>query len=372
MQATRKQDPRRTRFIIISKDTRQLRPNTLRILARNAQDGQRVSVVDPPFENVELTLDPTQSRPISARFNDAPQLKYEHRLRNSEALETFRGTLVDGVLQPNVRLGNRLHLSPNPQILTPQLAGKRRARDHKAKTLRESVGLHPRAPARLLDSLGVRPSKDRHLPSKVHKPEPLQPARSQERDLELREVQLAQRERELIQIQQELLRQTMRIQSMPPRQDWHPPSPPRDDSYANKHRTREPPEARMHSEYDTIAADIEARRKTLEQEERLLRYKRKAWLLEQKLAQAQAQSTGRPQSRRTARRYDTEVQEHDAQHSPDYPPEKEYVPDAQSDDDRVPDTLDLENASPTEALETLRSRIQLPTRGMMRSRRNLR
>ena len=98
-------------------------------MARNAQDNQRVSVVDPPFEDVELTLDSTESRPISASFNDAPQLNKWDRLRNSEALETFRGTLIDGILQPNVRLGNGLHLSPKPHIKKPPLAEKKQARN---------------------------------------------------------------------------------------------------------------------------------------------------------------------------------------------------------------------------------------------------
>jgi hypothetical protein len=116
-----------------SKDGRELRENTLHMLARNAQEGQRLTAVDHPFENVELSLDHTGSQPISARFNDAPQLSYAHRLRNAEALETFRGTLVNGMLQPNVRLGNGLRLSIKANILKPQITKKRRARNHEAK-----------------------------------------------------------------------------------------------------------------------------------------------------------------------------------------------------------------------------------------------
>ncbi len=349
----------------ISKDTRQLRENTLRILARNAQDGQRVSVADPPFENVELTLDPTESRPISARFNDAPQLKYEHRLRNSEALETFRGTLVDGVLQPNVRLGNGLRLSNKPEILKPQITEKRRARNHEAAKLRESVGLGPKASAKLLDRLGVRSAKERPSPSTVRKPKPSPRALPQDHDLELREAQLAQRERELLKLQHQLLLQTMRNQDSPSRRERYSRSQPRDDSYPNKHRTREPAEARTYTESDTIAADIEARKKALEQEEELLRYKRKAWLLEQKLAQA----TARLPPRRTAREYDSEAQEHRAQYSSEFRPESEADTDAQYNNDGSSDGYDLDNSPPTEALESLRSRMQLPTRETMRSHR---
>ncbi|KAG9189608.1 hypothetical protein G6011_06476 [Alternaria panax] len=365
MQAIRREDPHRKRFIIINKDARELRENEFRILARNAQDGQRITVVDPPFENVELTLDPAESRPISARFNDAPQLRYEHRIRNSEALETFRGTLVDGVLQPNVRLGNGLRLSPNPEILKPQLIEKRLARNHEASRLRQSAGLPPRAPAKLLDSLGMRSLRDRPVPPRVDISKPFPRALPRDGHLGVREAQLAQREGELIKLQQELLRRTMRNQSTPPREERHPRSPPRDGSYANKYRTREPTEARTPTENDTTAADIEAKRKALELEEELLRYKRKAWLLEQKLAQAQ--TTVPPRSRREGRHHDSKVQEHQAQFPPENPTESEHVPVKQRDEDGVPDAFDLDNASPTKALESLRSRVQLPTRQTFRS-----
>ncbi|KAI4956101.1 hypothetical protein J4E91_000311 [Alternaria rosae] len=363
MQEMRRESPHRKRFIIINKDTRQLRERTLHILARNAQDEQRVSVADPPFENIELTLDPTESRPISARFNDAPQLRYEHRLRNSEALETFRGTLVDGVLQPNVRLGNGLRLSNKPEILKPQVKAKRRARNHEAARLRESVGLPPKAPAKLLDRLDVRALRDRPLPTSSDRPKPSPRTPLRDRDLELREAQLAERERELIRLQQQLLRQTMRIQNSPPHRERHARSQPRDTNYTNTHRTREPTEARTYTESDTTAADIEARRKALEQDEELLRYKRKAWLLEQKLAQA----TARPPRRRAARQYDPEAQDYDdTRYARGVSPQQEAVHDAQHDDGAA-DGHDLDNSSPTEALQSLRSRIQLPTRQTMRS-----
>ncbi|KAI4670319.1 uncharacterized protein J4E79_000600 [Alternaria viburni] len=368
MQEIRRENPHMKRFIIINKDTRQLRENTFRILARNAQDGQRVSVADPPFENVELTLDPTESRPISARFNDAPQLKFKHRLRNSEALETFRGTLVDGVLQPNVRLGNGLRLSNKPEMLKPQLTAKRRARNHEAARLRESVGLPPKAPAKLLDGLDVRSLRERPLPTSSDRRKPFPRTPPRDRDLELREAHLASKELELIKLQQQLLRQTMRIQNSPPRRERHPRSQPRDDNYTNTHRTRESSEARTYTESDTTAAEIEARRKALEQEEELLRYKRKAWLLEQKLAEASARPPRSPR-RRPARQYDDEAQDYDdTRYSIEVPPERDALSDVQHDEGAA-DGNDLDNSSPTEALQSLRSRIQLPTRQTMRSHR---
>jgi hypothetical protein len=346
-----------------------LRENKLRILARNAQDGQRVTVIDPPFENVELDLDPTNSRPISARFNDIPQLRIDQRMRNSEALKTFRGTLIDGVLQPNVRLGNGLRLSNKPDILSPRFIEKRRARDRDVR-LRERVSLPPKASAKLLDrqDMGSEMAQTRR-PGR--KPLPRTPPRtpSRDRNLEYREAQLAGRERELIRIQQQLLRQTMRLQNSSQHRERHVMSQPRDNGYPNKRRTRESTEARTYTESDTTAADIETRRKALEQEEELLRYKRKAWLLEQKLAE----STPRRPRRRAAPQYDTEVQDYDdTGRSPNVTTERESVPDAQQDNGGAPSDADLDNVSPIEALQNLRSRMQLPTRQTIRSHRTQR
>jgi hypothetical protein len=360
-----------------------LRENTLLLLARNAQEGQRVVAVDHPFENVDLKLDHTGSHPISARFHDAPQLSYAHRLRNAEALETFRGTLVDGSLQPNVRLGNGLRLSIKANILKPQVTEKRRRRNHEAKELRKSVGLPPRAPAKLLDRLGVsrdrpHPPRVEEHPSRTTTPAPPQrPAPRRDDELERREAQIVQRERELIQLQQQLLLQTMRTQNDRPRRERAPQSPPRDSTYIRDQRTTKS-RARNYAEPDTETAVMEAREKALAQEEELLRYKRKAWLLEQKLV---AQATGRPPSRR--KRYqqdeyqqneyvqDANVQEQGSQHSEWLPPAQEAVSDPQHADagDEFPD---LDDASPQRVLETLRSRIQLPTRGTMRSNRGSR
>jgi hypothetical protein len=362
-----------------SKDGRELRENTLHMLARNAQEGQRLTAVDHPFENVELSLDHTGSQPISARFNDAPQLSYAHRLRNAEALETFRGTLVNGMLQPNVRLGNGLRLSIKANILKPQITKKRRARNHEAKELRESVGLPPRAPAKLLDRLGV--SRDRPLPQRSDSPPPAtmlpfprRPAPRRDHDLERREAQIAQRERQLIQLQQQLLLQTMRTQNDRPRRERTRRSPPRDSYYSREYRTPTPTRVHRDMDADSNATVIDAREKALAQEEELLRYKRKAWLLEQKLA---AQTTGRPTPRRERYQRDRYQQDANVQNQgsqyPDWPPPgHEAVPDPQhggSGDEFPSGEFDLDDSSPPKALETLRSRIRLPDRSTMRSNR---
>jgi hypothetical protein len=71
--------------------------------------------------------------------NWALNLKPKHRVANNEALETFRGTLIDGVLQSNVRLGNDLHL-PRETHLASNLAGQKpEARKCETKEFDRSV-----------------------------------------------------------------------------------------------------------------------------------------------------------------------------------------------------------------------------------------
>ncbi|KAF1947350.1 hypothetical protein EJ02DRAFT_365678 [Clathrospora elynae] len=370
LQETRRENPHKKRFIIINKNGKELFENTFHILARNAQDGQRVQVTDPPFQAVALSLDPTGNHPVSARFQDAPQLKYEHRVRSTEALETFRGTLVDGVLQPNVRLGNGLGLSDKPTILKPQVQEKRRTRNYEARKLREEVGLPPRAPAKLLDRLGVRSPRDRPSPPRFDRPQPPRfdrPTPVQDRDLERREAQVAQRERELIQLQQQLLLQTMRNQNTRPHRERVSQYPPRDNTYSREHRTPASARAPTATKSDPKTADIEARERALEQREELLRFKRKTWILEQKLAQA----TGRPPPAQEAYEGDVDAPKRTSQ--PPYEPPSRRVaatePEHRSSGDDFPSTdFDLD-ASPPEALKTLRSRIQLPSRRILRSDR---
>ncbi|KAI2478663.1 hypothetical protein Ptr902_09629 [Pyrenophora tritici-repentis] len=366
MQEMRHNDQRRKRCIIINKNGREVRENIYRLVARNAQDLQSLSVADSPFENVQLQLDPTGSRPVSARFSDAMPFKQKHRARNSEALETFRGTLIDGVLQPNVRLGNGLRLSNNYDFLDPEST----ERGTKATKRPKGVAPPPEPLAKPLSQSDVRSSRKRPLAPESDRPRLLtrSPSRllPRPRDLERREAQIAERERELLQIQQRLLLQTVRSQRSLSRRDRPVRSPPREYNTQHDHRRQRPTSAHIDDDSTSKIADIEARERALQQQEELLRYKRKAWLLEQKLAQA----TGRPPSKRVPSHRDVGVEEYNAP-SPHEPrldqgtamsnPQYDL-----SDGDTSPGH-DLGDISPPDALQSLRSRIQLPTRGKLRS-----
>lgn len=313
-----------------------------------------MSVVDPLFENVELSLDPTGSHPVSARFNDAPQLRYEYRLQNSQALETFRGTLIGGILQPNVRLGNGLHLSNKPEILKPQITAKRRARNQEARRLNEREHLSSNLPVKQPHQLNMPFSRERTPPERLGRSTP--PLRKSPRDLDLerREAQIAKREQELIQLQQQLL-QTMQAQSIKSNQEK-----------IHGKQTHDSPDP----ETETKLAAIEARERALEQKEELLRYKRKTWLLEQKLAQVTARSPPRHRLRET----EASAQERDGDVSSNTEMEQEASLESgfNGTNQGRPRGYSLDDTTPPEALERLRSSIQLPTRRMMRIGRETR
>lgn len=346
-----------------SKNGNDIRENMLRILARNAQDGQRVSVIEPPFENVELSLNSTGAHPVSARFSDAPQLRYEYRLRNSQALKTFRGTLVDGVLQPNVRVGNGLRLSNKPEILKPQITEKRRARNREANKRSEGAGSLSRMPAKSPRQLNMLSSREGASSGRPDKALLLPQKSPRDLDLEWREAQVARRERKLMQLQQQLL-QTMQAQSTQPYQGK------RRNTQVQQPQEQQPQESSITSaktKPDSKTTDIEARKQALEQQEELLRYKRKAWLLEQKLAQVTARS---PPSRRLSNN-ETDVQQRNSGIHEEAGSDYEAMSDSSYNysDGLQRSEYSLDNISPPEALENLRSRTPLPPRKMTRSNR---
>lgn len=276
----------------------------LRLLARNAQDGETLSPVDQSFENVVLFLDNATSRPISAHFKTARPLNMDLRVDIRQALLNFRGTLVDGILQPNVRLGNGLLLAPEPEmgLLSEQQQGdpgtrqgiqasrpeegldpsygspmklldqRQRpspstARQHKLDRREERPDSSYGSPVKLLDRLGVHASNPRPFPSIAR-----------QRELDRREAEIAQRERDLIRIQHELL-QSSRQQHQP----RHSIQSPRNTQEEGLLTFNSAP---ADSELAVRAAELAAKERELQYREEVLRWKHKTWLLEQKLKEA--------------------------------------------------------------------------------------
>jgi hypothetical protein len=270
-----------------------------------------------------MTLNAVGTQPILARFREALHLKAEYRVANSEALETFRGTLIDGVLQPNVRLGNGLHLSRETHMTSNLEGQKPDTRQYKTKEFDRSVGPPTQVPTKPKGLKGAQGRQDSSPPS----------------DLELREARIAEREQEIVLLQEQII-ETLRIQNTRPGQERSA-------------------RAGIEEESRRRAAELEARERALEQKEELLRYKRKVWILEQKLAQA----TGRPPPIYDVQEHGPDVLEHNPQSSLGGSSSEEARTELQAEDpdeDYVSSIFDLGNTAPPKALEDLRSRTQLP------------
>jgi hypothetical protein len=161
----------------------------------------------------------------------------------------------------------------------------------------------------------------------------------------------------------------MRNQNEPPRREKASRAPSRSNRGRREDQAPESRRACVDTEPDLRAAVIVAREKALAQEEELLRYKCKAWLLEQKLA---AQLTGRRHPTRERHPQDADVEEYIPQSSYKSPSDAEAIADPRYDssNDEFPSgDFCLDDASPPKALKALRSRVQLPTRETMRSTR---
>ncbi|KAJ4374257.1 hypothetical protein N0V83_002998 [Neocucurbitaria cava] len=302
----------------------------------------------------------------SAQFMDAPQLplkRLRRRLQSSEALETFRGTLVNRTLQPNFRLGNGLVMSSNPDEVNHPVRGIRRIQDDETKALRESPSQSEGTPATLVHQLPNSPSQN---PSKLARRvsqdqeaqgrEKARPVRKRgspppldsssfgpEQDIKRREAEVARRERELIQIQQQLLLQTTR-----------------------KHNERNPRDAaprRSHLD------DMEAEEQEPKQRVKILQLKRKPLALERQLAM---DIEGDSSPTRVPHHNDLDSLLHELENGHIHSLTEETSSEPQHEEveeESAPAAFDINDAEPPAALAKLRSRIQSPTRRTLRSKR---
>ncbi|KAF3032250.1 hypothetical protein E8E12_002903 [Didymella heteroderae] len=110
------------------------RPPNLHVYGRYVQNGENLLIPSTRYSAITLELDSTRSTHASTQFaeqvfttsvaNSRHFLSVEQWVKSSSA---FRGTLVDGVLQPGVRLGNGLSftLSPSAAAATERAPGNK-------------------------------------------------------------------------------------------------------------------------------------------------------------------------------------------------------------------------------------------------------
>lgn len=109
-QSTRHGDILSNRFIVVNKAGKGKPDKVMVVLARNASDGERVFTAGRPFLQFAIILDKTGTCSPLIKFDAQDEkIAYEGPLLK-EAMRSFRGTLSDGMLQPNVRLSNGLIL----------------------------------------------------------------------------------------------------------------------------------------------------------------------------------------------------------------------------------------------------------------------
>ena len=103
-------------------------PTRFHLYARYAHAGEKFFASSTPFRQLTLTLDSTGKYPVLTDWSERelrglPFVRNELDLRGLlDSLRTFRGTLYDGVLQPNVRPAIGLEFSiDSPPKLPPRI-----------------------------------------------------------------------------------------------------------------------------------------------------------------------------------------------------------------------------------------------------------
>lgn len=324
------------------------KPNTTHFIARNVKDGVQPLVEDQPAQSVIMKLDETGTYPVSADIRDALPLKYEYRVLIHNALNTFRGTLVDGKLQPNVLLGNGFDLSIISGILSPEVKAIESLPDTKAK--RQKIDEFPDRPlARRSDKTTMSTSRKRSPASFPSSP------RVQDEDLRRREADVTRREQDLIRLQLESTTQTSTNATLR--------LPQGDEA------TPLAPGVSLSSVFKKKAAELAAKERELEQREELLRWKRKAWLLEQKLARATGDFVKTDHPHLKGDEYDEpQASEAPKAHAVSHDSAESGFHESLG-DTVSSSAFDLDNPAPPRDLAKLRSRLEFPTKRTLRSNR---
>jgi hypothetical protein len=312
----------------------------LHLAVRSADDKERISMYDNAYSRITVGFDKTGTQPVSTRVRKQYTLGTEHKSNAEQALQTFRGTLIDGTLQPNVRLGNGLQVLSLPRHAIPRGPNRREKR--------EKVALEHEAGSRT--SLQLPPKSEREARATVPIPKkPITKKAYQKADSEL-EAEMP--DNETSPDEERAIFQTVSSQ---PNQ---------------KARRKE-------IALERKAAELRAKEKELEHKNEILRLKYRAWRLEQKLAERDsAVSTRRPENARrrpgVRRGYDVDKpgEPPKARQRPSTMEESSPGPQVESTGDHFAvDEFTLDEPTPPSALANLRSRIAIPGRRTYGDRR---
>jgi hypothetical protein len=228
------------------------------VFARSARDEEQIIEKAWPLEQIDFEIDASRSRLLSAKVHQSPIYpSLGHKRNLGRSLWIFRGTLVAGILQPWTRLGNGLKLS------TPKMLQREESPTTSKEITPRRRESTPKARKVLVDK-DLKPSEKPMLRRSA---------------LSKREAELVRREQQLLLLQQQLLQNAA---TAPLRMVL----------------STDPGTSRT--------AELKAKERELQHQEQMLKWKRKAFLLEQKLAartrdpQIQARTSNRRSRRRLA------------------------------------------------------------------------
>jgi hypothetical protein len=203
-------------------------------------------------------------------------------------MATFRGTLIGGVLQPHTRLGNGLEL------------GTSVAFHAKAKTRESTNSTKPQSSARAVEMTNVvaseHPSIRPNTRSQKARETSMVVGRQPktQNQLSRREAELDRREQKLLLLQQQLLQSvTLPRRKSTVRKRYIPHQMPQPLVQRDDRAPYAQPEEKL-ANTDPMRSEIEVRERELYHKEEVLRWKRKAFVLEQKLASARAADLAEP------------------------------------------------------------------------------
>jgi hypothetical protein len=301
---------------------------------------------DSPYGRISIVLDETGTQRISESVHKQYMLHSKHEYRAMLALRSFRGTLVDGTLQPNIRLGNGLQVFGLHSHTNPGMP--------KRMEKREETALEHETNSRA--SLQTPPQSEREAPATVPIPKtsPAVP-RKLSRRAKRREVVLEREAAEL------------RVETPPRVEHATPPAVLREPDQKSR---------RQKLALERKAAELQAKEKELEQKAEILRWKYRAWDLEQKLARSHSaiskRRPGSTESARLRRGFDVDRPEKPLKARRRSPKMEEWSPGChvESTDDHFPlDEFTLGDPTPSPALANLRSRVTAPARQTLGARR---
>jgi hypothetical protein len=184
-------------------------PN-LHLFARNASDGDHFLRKGRPFEYVDIAFDKNTFEPLLTSVGGSASTIDDRGLAISKALLYFRGTFVDGILQPNVRLGKGLQPLNEWPMLEPRESEQTKTRETQVETITKKVSCSVKVPSTKpcveqpkTQSARAKPNTQPMKPSR--RPRDGLEAQKALEELKMREAALLAKSREL-EVKEEALR----------------------------------------------------------------------------------------------------------------------------------------------------------------------